>query len=214
MVETVTDKGSEERPTRDIDRTRNLILAAASEEFAESGLDGGRVDSIAKKAGVNKAMIYYIFGSKRELYLSALEMLFVEKTRGVDPPPGDSELTELLSNYFDAFAKNPAIVRMMIHDLADGASALRELKTRRPDLFEPFAMVSDLLKEWIAEGKIREIDADKAVVLSIAVIVSLIVLEPYVDLVRDRETPEYEKLSDMDSWKFFLAENVLRLLKP
>jgi AcrR family transcriptional regulator len=44
------------------------ILAAAAAEFAERGFAGARVDRIARRARVNKAMIYYHFASKQRLY--------------------------------------------------------------------------------------------------------------------------------------------------
>jgi AcrR family transcriptional regulator len=51
---------------------RSKILETAAEVFAEKGFDGARVDEIAKKAGVNKALIYYYFESKDKI----LEELF------------------------------------------------------------------------------------------------------------------------------------------
>jgi TetR/AcrR family transcriptional regulator len=48
--------------------TREKILASARKEFSEKGLNGARVDRIAGASGVNKAMIYYHFGSKEALY--------------------------------------------------------------------------------------------------------------------------------------------------
>lgn len=131
--------------TRDLEKTRVLILDAAAQEFAEFRMNGARVDRIAMRASVNKAMIYYIFTSKEELYIKVLEKLFEEKTRGIDPPPHDITLSQLVGNYFDAFVRNPNIVRMLIHDIASGADTLRKLKKRRGDLFEPFSMVRTLL---------------------------------------------------------------------
>ena len=43
------------------------ILSAAEELFAEKGFDGARVDEIARRAGVNKALIYYYFASKEQI---------------------------------------------------------------------------------------------------------------------------------------------------
>lgn len=206
-------KNSIAKPARDIDRTRKLILDAAVAEFARVGMQGARVDTVARKAGVNKAMIYYIFKSKDELYLAALEALFEEKTKGVDPPPDNSEVLELLSDYFDAFAKNPEIVRMIMHDVAGGAEALRTLKRRRPDLFEPYVMVSDLLESRMKEGTLRPIDPDKAVALIILVFVSLIGILPHADLMREKNTPEYDSLNNVDEWKSFLAQIVMRVVK-
>jgi AcrR family transcriptional regulator len=58
---------------RDPERTRARILDAATAEFAHYGLGGARVDRIAQRAGANKRMLYYYFGSKDDLFLAALE---------------------------------------------------------------------------------------------------------------------------------------------
>ena len=50
--------------------SREKILLAAKREFAERGYNGSRLDAIAKKAGVNKALIHYYFGTKEDLYHS------------------------------------------------------------------------------------------------------------------------------------------------
>jgi AcrR family transcriptional regulator len=62
---------------RDPDRTRAAILAAATAEFCERGLDGARVDQIACRSGVNKRMIYHYFNDKEGLYLAVLEKSYI-----------------------------------------------------------------------------------------------------------------------------------------
>ncbi|MDA3956682.1 TetR/AcrR family transcriptional regulator [Oceanispirochaeta sp.] len=57
------------------EETRDTILNAAEKEFSSNGFDGARVDKIAKKAGVNKALIYYYFKSKKELLKALYERL-------------------------------------------------------------------------------------------------------------------------------------------
>src|SRR6188472_266478 len=52
------------------------ILAAAAGEFAARGFAGARVDRIARRARVNKAMLYYHFKSKERLYRTLLRQLF------------------------------------------------------------------------------------------------------------------------------------------
>jgi AcrR family transcriptional regulator len=58
---------------------RLKILEAASEIFAAKGFDGARVDEIAKKAGVNKALIYYHFESKDKI-LDELFKKYIDET--------------------------------------------------------------------------------------------------------------------------------------
>lgn len=61
----------------DSSETKSKILKAAEKLFSKKGFDGARVDEIAKQAGVNKALIYYYFDSKRdildELFSSLIE---------------------------------------------------------------------------------------------------------------------------------------------
>jgi len=47
-----------ERPDKGTETTAR-ILEAARDEFAEKGFAGARVDTIARRAGVNKATLYY-----------------------------------------------------------------------------------------------------------------------------------------------------------
>jgi TetR/AcrR family transcriptional regulator len=55
------------------DQARARILEAATNEFSANGLAGARTERIAEAAGVNKALLYYYFRSKQELYNAALE---------------------------------------------------------------------------------------------------------------------------------------------
>jgi AcrR family transcriptional regulator len=53
---------------RDAERTRRRILDAARREFGMKGFDGARVDAIARRARVNKGLIFYYFQNKEELF--------------------------------------------------------------------------------------------------------------------------------------------------
>ena len=52
---------------------KEQILQTAEKLFAQKGFDGARVDDIALKAGVNKALIYYYFKSKQHILEAILE---------------------------------------------------------------------------------------------------------------------------------------------
>jgi AcrR family transcriptional regulator len=77
MEARIAQRTSRRRPSvRDPVRTRAAILAAATAEFASKGLKGARVDTIARRAGANKRMIYHYFADKEGLYLAALEATY------------------------------------------------------------------------------------------------------------------------------------------
>ena len=55
--------------------TQNKIFSAAIDIFIAKGLHGARMQDIADKAGVNKAMLHYYFRNKKELF----ERIFQDK---------------------------------------------------------------------------------------------------------------------------------------
>jgi len=64
------------RPGAPADGSRERIFAAAAHEFAARGFAATTVDRIAASAKLNKAMIYYHFGSKAQLYREILRDMF------------------------------------------------------------------------------------------------------------------------------------------
>jgi TetR/AcrR family transcriptional regulator len=64
----VSQSRSQARPRGTLER----LLEAATAEFAARGFDGAKVDRIARRAGINKAMLYYHFAGKRALYRAIL----------------------------------------------------------------------------------------------------------------------------------------------
>jgi TetR/AcrR family transcriptional regulator len=85
--------------------SRTRILDAALSEFAAHGLAGARTDRIANAAGVNKALLYYYFESKENLYLAALEMISAkirDRTMAVflrESSPGERVLRSALEHF-------------------------------------------------------------------------------------------------------------------
>jgi len=79
----MTKKATSRAPgaTRDPVRTRERILAAALAEFADGGLAGARVDRIARRAGVNKRMLYHYFGGKQELFRQLVSHKVTERSQ-------------------------------------------------------------------------------------------------------------------------------------
>ncbi len=75
--------------------SRAKILEAARIEFAEKGFDGARVDSIARRANLNKALIYYYFKSKDELLEELLRVFLEERKLGRDSIPRDGQNKDL-----------------------------------------------------------------------------------------------------------------------
>jgi TetR/AcrR family transcriptional regulator len=108
---------------RDLDRTREKILAAATAEFAAKGLAGARVDAIARRARVNKQMLYYCFGDKRELYREILRRKFAERAAFLDSMPAAIE--DALLHLFDSGTQDLDFVRMLEWEALDSSSTAK-----------------------------------------------------------------------------------------
>jgi TetR/AcrR family transcriptional regulator len=113
----------------DASDTRALIFAAAAEEFSRRGFDGASVDAIARDAHVNKAMLYYHFGSKLGIYrevvrdmLRAVGATVTEIAQSADAPPAKiARFVQALAQQKDA---RPWFPPLMLREMADGAPHL------------------------------------------------------------------------------------------
>ncbi|MBB3982732.1 TetR/AcrR family transcriptional regulator [Sphingobium fontiphilum] len=97
------------------------ILDAAKEEFATHGFDGTTVDSICRRAGVSKQLLYYYFGSKSDLYSVILKeaaertIVFIGSTQYDTMPPRDA-VELFMVNMFAEFVERPQIAQMTIDE--------------------------------------------------------------------------------------------------
>ncbi|HCM28795.1 MAG: hypothetical protein A2Z99_19940 [Treponema sp. GWB1_62_6] len=102
--------------------SKRRILEAASKIFAEKGYDGARVDEIAKRAAVNKALIYYYFPKGKEELLERLFRETLETAVGLMaiPEMRDFDFSDragtirLLHKFLDVLEERQDILRVML----------------------------------------------------------------------------------------------------
>jgi TetR/AcrR family transcriptional regulator len=145
----------EPRP-RDAGATRQALLAAAAASFAEHGFAGARVDEIAARAGVNKALIYAHFGDKDGLYREVISSRLAAPEVGgtVAGAAGPRAALEALVRWwFRLLASDPAFARLLAWDLLSGTPRRRAilLESAAPAL----ALVGDLVRRGVAAGELR-----------------------------------------------------------
>src|SRR2546430_7807968 len=123
------------------------IIAAASEEFSRRGFDGARVEQIARRAGVNKQLLFYYFHSKRGLFTAVLARGAAELERALADLPigGERPLDRIrvaLGAQFAFLAAHPDLVTLLTQA---GRSEAR-----------PFAPAIKRLVVLLAEGRSEE----------------------------------------------------------
>ena len=77
--------------------TRERILAAARQAFANGGYAAVSVRSIASEAGVDQSLVHHYFGTKKDLFLSAMDVPFdpMERMGGALEKLSDGTLEDL-----------------------------------------------------------------------------------------------------------------------
>ncbi|MEW5993964.1 MAG: TetR/AcrR family transcriptional regulator [Candidatus Zixiibacteriota bacterium] len=167
---------------------RTRILEAALVEFAEHGRAGARVDRIASRAGVNKAMIYYYFSSKAALHREIVDFCFSPVVARLGSALQQSaKLEDALAvfpeTYIDQLSRRPEIRRLILHELAESESDLvMNLAEAIVDSGLPRQIVQ-VFQEKIARGEFREVDVAQTFVSFVLMNVGYVLLAPLIERV-------------------------------
>jgi TetR/AcrR family transcriptional regulator len=145
---------------------REAILKAAEEEFAERGFGGARAQNIASRAGVNKALPFYHFGSKAELYdevvRRALGRLGDFMRDALVAATPRERLSLFVHRLFQYLAENPNWARLIIREVIDERSRSRAIAT---EYLKPLADGGrQLLLNDMATGRMRRVDPVQVIV--------------------------------------------------
>jgi AcrR family transcriptional regulator len=159
------EKAPTARRERDAVQTRREILEAATQEFADQGYAGARVDHIAALTRTAKRMIYYYFGSKEQLYIAVLEQEYAAireaeqaiDVEHLDPVAAIRRLTELT---FDHHEANPNFIRLVSIENIHHAEHLSRSE-RLTSLNNPaIELIAGILERGRAAGVfVRDVDA-------------------------------------------------------
>lgn len=89
--------------------TRDRILQAARDQFAERGYDKTSMRGIAKATGVDSALVHHYFGTKDDVFAAAIEVTFEPAVGVIDAvEEGLDGAGERLARFFFAVWENPA----------------------------------------------------------------------------------------------------------
>ncbi|MFA6103583.1 MAG: CerR family C-terminal domain-containing protein [Victivallaceae bacterium] len=148
--------------------TKNKIIVAALEEFAEHGYHAATIRNICRRAGVNIAAINYHFSGKAELYRQSLEMVFKLK-----PPlpcgekiQSDSDLKSVLQDWIKTFLyrsnnkiiqENLLLKKIVHHEMLNPSEIFDELiETHlKPDVYSLESILRKGLPPDISEKEIK-----------------------------------------------------------
>lgn len=148
---------------KDDSSTEEKVIAAAMKEFAEHGFAGARVDSIAERAKINKAMIYYYFKSKESLYERILKNLTDDIYRQVkESAVAEGDPVEVLYGVIDRYFNmlgsfDRDIFRIILREIASGGKHFRKIAI--PNLVVPvLSIIEPVFTSGVEKGMLRELN--------------------------------------------------------
>lgn len=149
------------RPLRDAAATRQALLEAGTAVFAEGGFKGATAERIARRAGVNKAMINYHFRSKKGLYEAILLRTFSRMRERLvplrdDPRSAPERLREYVAVFGDIAGREPSFPAVLLREVLSGGRAVG------PQVFaelrEVLSTVREIVSDGVREGSLRPVD--------------------------------------------------------
>jgi len=176
--------------------SRASIIKAAIEVFAEKGKHGARMEEIGARAKVNKAMVYYYFSSKKNLFREVMvvilrqvfscifDTLNQDGDRLADPL---AKVQAAVSAHFDAFARNPNLAKITLNAIADDPDDVRhalQIIRQESDVFLPEKLLS-IFEEGTKQGTFRKIDPKQTMISIIGMNLVYFVGAPIAQTVLD-----------------------------
>lgn len=167
--------------------TESLILEAARQVFLDKGLEGARMQEIADRAGMNKALLHYYFRNKQKLFEQVFESVIaslipqVLHLIGSDEPIPD-KIRQFVSMYLDVIYENPFIPRFILQEMNRNPEHLTSMMERiaGKDIRKQMKKLDDDLNEASRLGQIKPTSALHLVVNMLSLCIFPVVAKPLI----------------------------------
>ena len=155
--------GAQARPSRSnaSERTRQNIIAIATDEFANKGFSGARVDEIAARTHTSKRMIYYYFEDKEGLFIAVLEEAYrrireIEASLDLAHLEPIEAIRALVAFTFDYQNANEDFIRLvMVENIHKGVHLERSRAIQDLNV-SVINTIRDIYRRGLRQGVFRE----------------------------------------------------------
>jgi AcrR family transcriptional regulator len=143
-----------ERKTAEV--RREEIVEAAFAEFAQRGLHGTSTDAIARRAGVSQPYLFRLFGTKKELFLAAVDRCFRVTLetflRASEGKRGEEALDAMGEAYVELLSdRQKLLMQMQAHAASDDPEVREVVRRNFGDLVEFIERVSGAEPKRVTE---------------------------------------------------------------
>ncbi len=155
--------------------SKERILNAAIKVISQKGRYGTTMEEVAQEAKINKAMVYYYYSTKDNLYFEMLKSLvsriMEHMTSGIrEDISRKCDHVDIIANIIkrtsDIFQREPEFARIIIDAIGnakdDGQRALEQVGTTPHALFGPLAL--SVIESGIKDNIFRNVDPRQAII--------------------------------------------------
>ena len=196
------------------ENTETEILIAAKEIFQQKGMAGARMQEIADKAKINKALLHYYYRSKQLLFeavfKSAFSLLAPQLNKVLND---DSDLFEKIrmftENYVSFVIKHPYLPNFVIQELNKNPEFVQKLRSEKnfPSIEKFKLQVSDAINH----GIIKPIEAEQLFINIISLNIFPFIGEPLLMALVNVDKESYNIL--LENRKTEVAEFIINSIK-
>jgi TetR/AcrR family transcriptional regulator len=113
--------------------TRERIFTAASDIFEEKGYAAARMQEIADRAGINKALLHYYFTTKEQLFRAVFQVLLkkmFEKIFSIfsEEISFKEKIKRFLDEHIEFMIKNPKLPIFLLNELSQNPALVEGIK--------------------------------------------------------------------------------------
>lgn len=194
--------------------TEEYILNAAKNVFQSKGMDGARMQEIADKAGINKAMLHYYYRSKQLLFEAVFKNAFsllAPQLNAVlnDDSSIEDKIKNFTSNYITFIIKHPYLPNFIIQELNRNPDFILKMKDN-----PGFPNLEKFKKQVIYEvenGIIKPISAEQLFINIMALNIFPFVAKPLIKAFTNTDDDAYKTL--IEDRKTEVADFIINSIK-
>jgi AcrR family transcriptional regulator len=196
------------------ENTETEILIAAKEIFQQKGMAGARMQEIADKAKINKALLHYYYRSKQLLFEAVFKSAFSLLAPQLNKVLNDeSDLFEKIrkftENYVSFVIKHPYLPNFVIQELNKNPEFVQKLRSEKnfPSIEKFKLQVSDAINQ----GIIKPIEAEQLFINIISLNIFPFIGEPLLMALVNVDKESYNKI--LENRKTEVAEFIINSIK-
>lgn len=215
MVKLLSKQQVQPEPASLPENTEQRIFDAAREVFVQKGMDGAKMQEIADRAGINKALLHYYYRSKEKLYEAVARAVLhraipVMRELIESDLPLEQKIIGFTDKYIDLVGRNPFVPLFIISEMNKHPD--RFIDNLLPKALPHPQVFFQQVESAAAEGRIRPVSPRHLLVHIVSMCIFPFIAKPMLRLVMDMSPAEMNTF--LAERKTQIQEFIFAALRP